>query len=114
MSKHTFTPGARVRVFPSGEKGTVVDSPELSRQFPQFVPVSFDGTGTSRPCSPENLIALGHEQAAGITAADFLHAHPELTTEQTTVTDLIRAAHAAGFRPSALIKALGIVTGATK
>ena len=64
MSKLTLTPGTRVRVFPEGTKGTIVDTPAITEQFRGFVAVAFDGADKASPCSPDNLVIIEPEAPA--------------------------------------------------
>ncbi len=107
MSNRTFTPGTRVKVFPYGETGTVADAPEISAHFTRFVPVIIDGRPTATPCSSDNLVVIEPAAAAPVkaSAVGFIRKRPELTTPDTTYTDLFVAATDVGLPPSALFDA---------
>ncbi|WP_411733484.1 helix-turn-helix domain-containing protein [Paeniglutamicibacter sp.] len=59
ISKHTFTPGQRIRVFPSGETGTISKPTPLFDELPaRFVPIHLDSENNVRPCAADNLVTL--------------------------------------------------------
>ena len=108
MSNHTYTPGDPVIHDTTGEHGTLTSTNQVSAV------VEWNGAGGNKPADILPVTDLEPAPSALEIAADILRHWPRLATQETTAADLCRAADAAGLKPSVLLEAWCIVTGAKK
>ena len=83
MSNHTFTPGQRVRAFPGGRIGIVVDvDAETAANYPGFTHLQYDGDEGVSLCDTQKLMPLDRAIELESFTDDALKAELALRTIQ--------------------------------
>lgn len=124
MNKHTFTPGQRVRVFPTGETGTVTEMTARFADLHGFISVHFDGDHSARPCAAANLIVIDagpqHPQGIDSPAAEIDDREHEALRKfrsnyrARTIEDLERVAKGIGMNVLEFFKLVHPAQAVTK